>query len=51
VSIQDTGKGIPKEEIPKLGQKFYRVGNYLESNKRLDIVRPGGTGLGKKKWV
>ena len=46
VSIKDTGKGIPKEEIPKLGQKFHRVGNYLESNKRLDIVRPGGTGLG-----
>jgi len=46
VSVKDTGKGIPKEEIPKLGQKFHRVGNYLESNKRLDIVRPGGTGLG-----
>ncbi|HII95249.1 MAG TPA: hypothetical protein HA367_05910, partial [Candidatus Methanofastidiosum sp.] len=46
VSIKDTGKGIPKEEIPKLGQKFHRVENYLESNKRLDIVRPGGTGLG-----
>ncbi len=46
VSIKDTGKGIPKEEIPKLGQKFHRVENYLGSNKRLDIVRPGGTGLG-----
>lgn len=46
VSIKDTGKGIPKEDIPKLGQKFHRVGKYLESNKRLDIVRPGGTGLG-----
>lgn len=42
ISIQDTGKGIPKEDIPKLGEKFYRIDNYLGS----DIVRPGGTGLG-----
>lgn len=42
VSIKDTGKGIPQEDIEKLGEKFYRVDNYLES----DIVRPGGTGLG-----
>ncbi len=46
ISVIDTGKGIPKEEISRLGQKFHRVNNYLESNKRLDIVRPGGTGLG-----
>ena len=42
VSVSDTGKGIPKEDIPKLGSKFYRANNYLESK----IVRPGGTGLG-----
>lgn len=42
VTIQDTGKGIPKENIPKLGEKFYRIDNYLGS----EIVRPGGTGLG-----
>lgn len=42
VSIQDTGKGIPRENLPKLGEKFYRVDNYLGS----EIVRPGGTGLG-----
>ena len=42
VSIQDTGKGIPKENVPKLGEKFYRIDNYLGS----EIVRPGGTGLG-----
>lgn len=46
VSVVDTGKGIAKEEIPKLGQKFHRIDNYLESNESLDIVRPGGTGLG-----
>ncbi|NLZ24699.1 hypothetical protein GX888_03085 [Candidatus Dojkabacteria bacterium] len=46
VSVKDTGKGIPKEEIPYLGQKFHRVGNYLKSSDHLDIVRPGGTGLG-----
>lgn len=42
VSVKDTGKGISQEDIPNLGEKFYRVDNYLESN----IVRPGGTGLG-----
>jgi signal transduction histidine kinase len=42
ISIEDTGKGIPKEDIPKLGEKFYRIDNYLGS----EIVRPGGTGLG-----
>jgi len=42
VSIKDTGKGISKEDLSKLGNKFYRVDNYLDSN----IVRPGGTGLG-----
>ena len=42
ISVRDTGKGIPKEDIPKLGSKFYRANNYLGSK----IVRPGGTGLG-----
>lgn len=42
ISIKDTGKGISQEDLEKLGEKFYRVNNYLES----DIVRPGGTGLG-----
>ena len=46
VKIIDTGNGIPEEEIPKLGQKFYRINNYIGSNDGLDIVRPGGTGLG-----
>lgn len=56
VVIQDTGFGIPKEAIPHLGEKFYRVGQYTNGKNRktiaeneaadLSIVRPGGTGLG-----
>jgi signal transduction histidine kinase len=42
ISVRDTGKGIPKEDISKLGSKFYRANNYLGSK----IVRSGGTGLG-----
>lgn len=39
VSIQDTGIGIPAEDIPHLFQKFYRVDNS-------DTREIGGTGLG-----
>ncbi len=48
VSIEDTGQGIPKDELSKLGTKFYRVDNYIEGRNLdpVDIVRPGGTGLG-----
>lgn len=48
VSVIDTGKGIPQENIKKLGQKFYRLNNYIESSKddKVDVIRPGGTGLG-----
>jgi len=50
ISVIDTGNGISAEDLPKLGQKFYRAGNYIDSNvkvgDRLEIVRPGGTGLG-----
>lgn len=48
MEIQDTGIGMTQEEIEKLGQKFYRTNTYLESSKDagIDIVRPGGTGLG-----
>jgi len=45
LDVIDTGKGIPEEDIPKLGEKFYRSQTYLE-NKELDVIRPGGTGLG-----
>ena len=39
VSVQDTGLGIPKEAIPRLFEKFYRV----RHEDRKDII---GTGLG-----
>lgn len=39
VSIQDSGIGIPSEDIPHLFQKFYRVDN-------TDTREIGGTGLG-----
>lgn len=42
--IQDTGVGIPADELPNLFQKFYRIRNYTSSTKKL--LRPGGTGLG-----
>jgi len=43
-SVKDTGEGIPPEEIPNIGKRFYRVQNYLSADQT--IVRPGGTGLG-----
>lgn len=47
IHVKDTGKGIPKEAIKNLGQKFYRVDQYLgESDAKLKMVRPGGTGIG-----
>lgn len=39
ISIQDFGMGIPKEQIPQLFDRFYRVG---EDRNR----KTGGTGLG-----
>jgi signal transduction histidine kinase len=44
--VSDSGKGIPQIHIKKLGKKFYRVDNYVDKKGDLDIVRPGGTGLG-----
>lgn len=48
--IIDTGIGIPKEEIPKLGeQEYYKVNTYLKSsidNPAMPLTRPDGTGLG-----
>lgn len=51
VEIIDTGEGIPKESIDKLGKKFYRVNNYVNKSQNKEtiqnlVVRPGGTGLG-----
>lgn len=49
--VADTGIGIPKEEIPKLGQQeYYKVNTYLQSslkgNDALPLMRPDGTGMG-----
>jgi len=46
VSLKDTGIGIPQEDIPKLGRKFFRARQYIKENDIGAIVRPGGTGLG-----
>ncbi|OGC43774.1 hypothetical protein A3J98_00615 [candidate division WS6 bacterium RIFOXYC1_FULL_33_10] len=48
VMIKDTGRGISKSDITNLGKKFYRTKTYIESSKgdNINIVRPGGTGLG-----
>ena len=48
ISVKDTGQGIPEDEIKNLGQKFYRLNQYLgdKDKEGLKLVRPGGTGLG-----
>lgn len=49
MSVTDTGEGISAEDLNKLGQKFFRVKNFVKSEGKLgdrQIVRPGGTGIG-----
>ena len=60
VTVKDTGVGISEADLKKIGQKFYRVGQYTDngddedtdtvsaqkSNGKYKLVRPGGTGLG-----
>jgi len=51
VDIKDSGIGISDEDKKSLGQKFYRVDQYIDEkgeikNEKRNIIRPGGTGLG-----
>jgi len=48
VSVTDTGEGIPANEIPNLGKKFYRINQYIDdgTDNPIKFTRPGGTGLG-----
>jgi signal transduction histidine kinase len=48
VSVIDTGMGISQEDVDRLGTKFFRTSNYTQSeySDEIDIVRPGGSGLG-----
>ncbi|MDD2269966.1 MAG: ATP-binding protein [Candidatus Dojkabacteria bacterium] len=48
ISVIDTGEGMSQEDVENLGSKFFRTSNYTKSeySDDIDIVRPGGTGLG-----
>jgi signal transduction histidine kinase len=47
-SIRDTGRGIKKADLKRLGEKFFRVEQYSlsEFNDDFDVINPGGIGLG-----
>ncbi len=44
--VKDTGRGIPKHLLHKIGQKYYRIDQYGRGNDDINVVRSGGTGLG-----
>ena len=46
VEVQDTGIGIPAEEIPRIFDRFYRG-----SNARADNAGGSGLGLSIAKWI
>jgi len=47
VSVEDSGIGIPKDDLKRLGGKFFRARQYIkEGDHDAVVVRSGGTGLG-----
>ncbi|HQG57931.1 MAG TPA: HAMP domain-containing sensor histidine kinase [Candidatus Dojkabacteria bacterium] len=46
ITFSDTGIGIPKDKLDQLGTKFFRLDQYTNESKEVQLVRPGGTGLG-----
>ena len=44
IRVVDSGIGIPKGGLSRLGKKFYRVKQHIDDVR--SIVRPGGSGLG-----
>ena len=48
ICIKDSGEGIPAQDIPNLGKKFYRVNQHIDQNENSfhAFTRPGGSGLG-----
>ena len=43
LTVEDDGPGIPKAQVPRLTERFYRVD---QGRARMPGARPGGTGLG-----
>lgn len=54
ISIKDSGIGITDSDLKRLGEKFFRARQYIddqiaahpELKEKIEVVRPGGTGLG-----
>ncbi|MEO6729407.1 MAG: GAF domain-containing sensor histidine kinase [Candidatus Dojkabacteria bacterium] len=52
IEVSDTGIGMNDKDLKSIGQKFYRVDQYMDNGPvgapvdKPNIIRPGGTGLG-----